>query len=477
MPFKKDFLWGGATAANQCEGAYLEAGKGLSVSDILTLGSHKEPRKIALDMDDTYCYPAKKAIDFYHHYKEDIALFAEMGFNVYRFSIAWTRIFPNGDDEIPNEEGLKFYDRVFEELKKYNIEPLVTISHNEMPLNILKKYHGWPNKKVINLYVKYCEVLFNRYKNDVTYWLPFNEINNLMLPLSNIIHGGIYLEGTQDFNNQKDDPNLRFNALNNVLIASAKAVKLGKEINPNFKFGSMICHITLYPRTCHPDDIFLVHQNDLVRNCMCSDVMLKGEYPFYAWNFFEKNHIHINLNDEEKRILKEGTCDFYSFSYYQSICESCQSFDEKTSGNIMGGVRNPYLKLTEWDWPIDPVGLRYTLNKVYDRYRVPVFISENGLGAVDHLENGKVHDPYRIAYLRDHIQEMEKAVEDGVDMFGYTPWGCIDLVSVSTGEMKKRYGFIYVDVDDFGNGSYKRYQKDSFYWYKKVIASNGENLD
>ena len=477
MPFKKDFLWGGATAANQCEGAYLEDGKGLSVSDILTLGSHKEPRKIALDMDDTYCYPAKKAIDFYHHYKEDIALFAEMGFNVYRFSIAWTRIFPNGDDEIPNEEGLKFYDRVFEELKKYNIEPLVTISHNEMPLNILKKYHGWPNKKVINLYVKYCEVLFNRYKNDVTYWLPFNEINNLMLPLSNIIHGGIYLEGTQDFNNQKDDPNLRFNALNNVLIASAKAVKLGKEINPNFKFGSMICHITLYPRTCHPDDIFLVHQNDLVRNCMCSDVMLKGEYPFYAWNFFEKNHIHINLNDEEKRILKEGTCDFYSFSYYQSICESCQSFDEKTSGNIMGGVRNPYLKLTEWDWPIDPVGLRYTLNKVYDRYRVPVFISENGLGAVDHLENGKVHDPYRIAYLRDHIQEMEKAVEDGVDLFGYTPWGCIDLVSVSTGEMKKRYGFIYVDVDDFGNGSYKRYQKDSFYWYKKVIASNGENLD
>ena len=477
MPFKKDFLWGGATAANQCEGAYLEDGKGLSVSDILTLGSHKEPRKIALDMDDTYCYPAKKAIDFYHHYKEDIALFAEMGFNVYRFSIAWTRIFPNGDDEIPNEEGLKFYDRVFEELKKYNIEPLVTISHNEMPLNILKKYHGWPNKKVINLYVKYCEVLFNRYKNDVTYWLPFNEINNLMLPLSNIIHGGIYLEGTQDFNNQKDDPNLRFNALNNVLIASAKAVKLGKEINPNFKFGSMICHITLYPRTCHPDDIFLVHQNDLVRNCMCSDVMLKGEYPFYAWNFFEKNHIHINLNDEEKRILKEGTCDFYSFSYYQSICESCQSFDEKTSGNIMGGVRNPYLKLTEWDWPIDPVGLRYTLNKVYDRYRVPVFISENGLGAVDHLENGKVHDPYRIAYLRDHIQEMEKAVEDGVDLFGYTPWGCIDLVSVSTGEMKKRYGFIYVDVDDFGNGSYKRYQKESFYWYKKVIASNGENLD
>ena len=477
MPFKKDFLWGGATAANQCEGAYLEDGKGLSVSDILTLGSHKEPRKIALDMDDTYCYPAKKAIDFYHHYKEDIALFAEMGFNVYRFSIAWTRIFPNGDDEIPNEEGLKFYDRVFEELKKYNIEPLVTISHNEMPLNILKKYHGWPNKKVINLYVKYCEVLFNRYKNDVTYWLPFNEINNLMLPLSNIIHGGIYLEGTQDFNNQKDDPNLRFNALNNVLIASAKAVKLGKEINPNFKFGSMICHITLYPRTCHPDDIFLVHQNDLVRNCMCSDVVLKGEYPFYAWNFFEKNHIHINLNDEEKRILKEGTCDFYSFSYYQSICESCQSFDEKTSGNIMGGVRNPYLKLTEWDWPIDPVGLRYTLNKVYDRYRVPVFISENGLGAVDHLENGKVHDPYRIAYLRDHIQEMEKAVEDGVDLFGYTPWGCIDLVSVSTGEMKKRYGFIYVDVDDFGNGSYKRYRKDSFYWYKKVIASNGENLD
>ena len=477
MGFCKDFLWGGATAANQCEGAYLEDGKGLSVSDVMSVGSHQEPRKISLDMDDSYYFPYQKGIDFYHHYKEDIALFAEMGFKVYRFSIAWARIYPNADDEKPNEAGLQFYDNVLKELKKYGIEPLVTISHNEMPLNIVKKYHGWPNKKVIDLYVKYCETIFTRYQNDVTYWLPFNEVNNLMLPLSNLIQGGIYIEGSTDFNNQKDDPNLRMNALNNVLIASAKAVKVGRKINPKFRFGTMICHITRYPRTCNPDDVFYVHQNDLVHNCMCSDVMLRGEYPYYAWNYFERNHIQIALNEEEKQALKEGICDFYSFSYYQSICESTQKFDETTSGNIMGGVKNPYLKLTDWDWPIDPVGLRYTLNKVYDRYHVPIFITENGLGALDTPVNKEIHDPYRINYIREHIKEMKKAVEDGVNLIGYTPWGCIDLVSVSTGEMKKRYGFIYVDVDDEGNGTFERYKKDSFYWYQKVIASNGEDLD
>lgn len=476
--FPKNFLWGGATAANQCEGAYLEGGKGLSVSDTMTVGSHQEPRRISLSQEEPYFYPSRTAIDHYHRYKEDIALFAEMGFKVYRFSISWSRIFPNADDPTPNEEGLAFYEDLLKELKKYNIEPLVTIAHNEMPLAIVQKYHGWPNKKVIDLYVRFCETIFNRYKDYVTYWLPFNEINNLMLPLCGFLHGGIYTEKTVLFgDNGDDDLNLRMNALNNVLIASAKAVALGRKINPNSRFGTMICHITLYPRTCSPDDILLVQQDDMVRNCMCSDVMLKGEYPYYAWRYFERNQVTLALSEEEKAFLREGVCDFYSFSYYQSICESTQEFDDKTSGNIMGGVRNPYLELSQWDWPIDPVGLRYTLNKVYDRYHVPIIIAENGLGASDTLENGKIHDPYRIEYVRRHIEEMRKAIDDGVDLIGYTVWGCIDLISVSTGEMRKRYGFIYVEQDDLGNGSLKRYKKDSFYWYKKVIASNGEDLD
>lgn len=473
--FREDFLWGGATAANQCEGAYREDGKGLSVSDIMTGGSHKEPRRVSLSMDEAYTYPSRTAVDHYHRYKEDIALFAEMGFKVYRFSIAWTRIFPNADDEEPNEEGLRFYENLLKELRKYNIEPLVTISHNEMPLAIVEKYQGWPNKKVIDLYVRFCRVIFERYQEYVTYWLPFNEVNDLMLPLSNLLQGGIYSEKAVTFGDtQDDDLNLRMNALNNVLIASAKAVALGRTINPAFRFGTMICHITLYPRTCSPDDVLLVQQDDMMRNCMCSDVMLRGEYPYYAWRYFERNHVSLALSEEEKAVLQKGVCDFYSFSYYQSICESTQVFEEKTSGNIMGGVKNPYLELTQWDWPIDAVGLRYTLNKVYDRYHVPIIITENGLGASDVLEDGRVHDSYRIDYIRRHIEEMRKAVDDGVDLFGYTAWGCIDLISVSTGEMRKRYGFIYVDRDDEGRGSYDRYRKDSFYWYQKVIESNGE---
>lgn len=474
--FPKDFLWGGATAANQCEGAYLEDGKGLSVSDVMTVGSHTQPRRITLNLNDNDFYPSQDAIDHYHRYKEDIALFAEMGFKVYRFSIAWTRIFPHGDDEQPNEKGLEFYDHLIDELHQYHIEPLITLQHNEMPLAIATKYGGWYHKKTIDMYVRYCQTVFERYKGKVKYWLPFNEINNMMLPLSNSLQGGIFNEDNCTFNDQKDDPHKRFNGLNNMFIASAKAVKIGREIDPNYHFGTMICHITRYPRTCHPDDIFYVHQEDLVKNCMCSDVMLRGEYEYYAKSYFKKMGITLDLSEEEKQILKEGTCDFYSFSYYQSICESTQEFDEKTSGNIMGGVKNPYLNLTEWDWPIDPVGLRYTLNKVYDRYHCPIMIVENGIGARDTVENGQIHDDYRISFIKEHIIEMAKAIEDGVDLIAYTPWGCIDLVSVSTGEMRKRYGFIYVDRHDDGTGTYQRIRKDSFYWYQHVIETNGEEL-
>ncbi len=475
--FKEDFLWGGATAANQVEGAYLEDGKGLSVADVVTAGSHTKPRIISLEQEEQYYYPSRTAADFYHHYKEDIALFAEMGFKAYRMSISWARIFPNGDDETPNERGLEFYDKVFEELRSYGIEPIVTISHGDIPLAIGQKYGGWTSKKVIGLYVNYAKVLFLRYREYVKYWIPFNEINDMFFPMSSLGQGAMLDCCSVYFTEQKDKPNDRINALNNMMIASAKAVTIGREINPDFHFGTMICHITRYPRTCHPNDVLLVLEDDLYFNNTCADVMLKGEYPFYALRRFEKQGIRLELSEEEKCILKEGVCDYYTFSYYQSISESTLDFEEQTGGNIMGGIKNPYLKETEWNWPIDPVGLRYTLLKVYDRYRVPVMITENGIGCVERLEeDGTVHDSCRIDYLREHISEMQKAVDDGVELIGYTAWGCIDLVSVSTGEMKKRYGFIYVDCDDEGKGSYKRYRKDSFYWYKKVIASNGEDL-
>lgn len=474
--FPDNFLWGGATAANQMEGAWNLDGKGVSVADVMAAGDYSTPRKITKGVMEGYYYPNHEGIDFYHHYKEDIALMAEMGFKIFRLSIGWTRIFPDGDESEPNEAGLRFYDRVFDELLKYGIEPLVTISHDELPYHLVEKCQGWSDKSVVDDYVRYCEVLFRRYKDKVKYWIPFNEVNNLELALGNFIQGGILLEGTEDFENQKDDEQLRYRALNHVLLASAKAVKIGRKINPEFRFGTMICHITVYPRTCHPEDILAVYQNDQFRNNLCSDVMLRGEYPYYAKRFFEKNGIKVELSTEERRELKEGVCDFYSFSYYQSICESVTIVEEQSKGNIMGGIRNPYLKMSEWDWPIDPVGLRYTLNKVYDRYQVPVMITENGLGAKDVLEDGKIHDPYRIAYIKEHIEAMAEAVKDGVELIGYTPWGCIDLVSMSTGEMEKRYGFIYVDKDNQGEGTLERFRKDSFWWYQKVIRTNGRDL-
>ena len=478
MSFTKEFLWGGATAANQCEGAYLDDGKGLSVADIVTVGSHKEPRIISPSMDNKYYYPSHKAIDFYHYYKDDIKLLNEMGLKAFRFSISWPRIYPNGDDEKPNEKGLEFYDSVFEELKKYGITPIVTMSHHDIPLAIGTKYGGWNNKKVIDLFVAYTKTIMERYRKYVKYWIPFNEINDMFLPLSSIGQGAFVPKKECLWTNQEDNPSRRFEALNNMFIASAKTVIEGRKINPDFHFGTMICHITRYPRTCHPNDVLLTWQDDAFYNCSCADVMMKGEYSYFTLKRYKEYGYEPCLTNEEKRILKQGICDYYTFSYYQSISESTQDFSEQTSGNIMGGIKNPYLKETAWDWPIDPVGLRYTLNKVYDRYNCPIMITENGIGCVDELTSDfKVHDDYRIDYLRDHVAEMGKAIDDGVNLIGYMMWGCIDLVSVSTGEMKKRYGFIYVDVDDKGNGTFNRYRKDSFYWYKKVIESNGEYLD
>lgn len=476
--FPESFLWGAATAANQVEGAWNLNGKGANLADAMVAGSHKNPRRITLDInEDKYYYPSHKAVEGYSHYKEDIKLFSELGLKVYRMSISWARIYPMGDEETPNEEGLNYYTEVFEELKKYNIQPLVTIFHNEMPLNLVK-IGGWSNRKLIDYYVKFATTIMERYKDYVKYWIPVNEINDLTTGVGNWNHGGILNEGTEYFQDQKDDPNKRYQALHNQFVASAKTVLLGKQINPDFRFGTMICHITVYPLTPNPEDILLTQQEDQLRNRFSADVQIKGRYPYYMKKYFRDNNIVFECTDEDIEYIKNGPCDFYTFSYYMSNCITTNKDAAQVSGNIMGGAKNPYLKATEWDWQIDPVGLRYTLNHIYDRYNVPIMITENGLGARDVLtDDNQIHDDYRIEYYREHIKQMALAIDDGVELVGYTPWTAIDVISCSTGEMSKRYGFIYVDADDCGNGSYNRYKKDSFYWYQRCIKSNGDILD
>jgi len=476
--FPNNFLWGGATAANQFEGGWNADGKGPSTSDMLTGGTHTVSRKISKKIEEGVHYPSHEAIDFYHRYKEDIALFAEMGFKTFRMSINWTRIFPTGMESEPNEAGLKFYDNVFDELLKYGIEPLVTISHYEMPFGLTEKYNGWVGREVIDCYTKYAETLFKRYKNKVKYWLTFNEINIGTMPLGGFMGLGILNEGTNDFVNQVDVPQLRFQGLHHQFVASAKAVKLGHEINPDFKIGCMIAYLTTYPHTCNPDDILLAQEKMKMNNHFSGDVQVRGEYPYYAKRFFDENGITIKMEDGDLEILKSGKVDYYTFSYYMSICASADPTSDDTGGNLIDGVKNPYLKASDWGWQIDAKGLRYTLNEIYGRYEIPMMIVENGFGAFDKIEDdGSINDQYRIDYLKEHILQMEEAIKDGVELWGYTPWGCIDLVSAGTGEMEKRYGFIYVDKDNKGVGTLNRKKKASFDWYKKVIASNGKDLD
>ena len=479
--FPKEFLWGGATAANQFEGGYREGGKGLSTSDVLTGGTHTIPRRITPELEEGTYYPSHVAIDFYHRYKEDIALFAEMGFKTFRMSINWTRIFPNGDELEPNEEGLKFYEDVFKELKKYNIEPLVTISHYEFPYGLTKKYdgRGWAEREVIDCYLRYCKAIFTRYKDLVKYWLTFNEINILARPFGSFFGGGMLLDPKGGpINEIKDNEEMRFQALHHQFIASAKAVKMGHEINSDFKIGCMIAYEAIYPYTCHPEDVILAQTKEEISNYFCSDVQVRGEYPHFAARYFKEHNINIKIEDGDLEILKEGTVDYYTFSYYMSVCESAHPEEvENIGGNMTLGLKNPYLKASDWGWQVDPVGLRTVLNKIYARYNIPLMVVENGFGAVDQIESdGSINDDYRIDYLREHIEQMRESIEDGVDLIGYTTWGCIDLVSAGTGEMKKRYGFIYVDKNNDGTGNLDRYKKKSFYWYKNVIRTNGEEL-
>ena len=475
--FKKDFLWGGAVAANQFEGAWDADGKGASVSDMCTNGTHTVPKRITTVIEPDTLYPSHEAIDFYHHYKEDIALFAEMGFKTFRLSIAWTRIFPTGMETEPNEAGLKFYDSVFDECKKHGIEPLVTISHYEMPYALIEKYNGWYGRECIELFVRYCEVIFERYQGKVKYWLTFNEINSGTMPMGNILSLGTVKGYSGSIMDVPDDPKIRFQALHHQFVASAKAVKLAHEKYPEYKMGNMICFITKYPYTCNPDDVIMTQKEMQITNWFCSDIQVRGYYPAYAERYFEENGIVIKKEPGDDEILREGTVDYYTFSYYMSICTGNTSDGAQIAGNLVGGLKNPYLEASDWGWQIDPKGLRYTLNEIYDRYQIPLMVVENGLGAYDKIEeDGRINDDYRIDYLRKHIEQMREAAADGVDLMGYTPWGCIDLVSASTGEMAKRYGFIYVEKYDDGTGNLARRRKKSFEWYKQVIASNGTQL-
>lgn len=472
----KDFLWGGAVAAHQLEGAWNIDGKGPSIADVMTAGANGVSRQITDGIQADKFYPNHEAIDFYHRYPEDLKLFAEMGFKCFRTSIAWTRIFPKGDETEPNEAGLKFYDKLFAECHKYGIEPVITLSHFEMPYHLVKKYGGWRDRRVIDFFIHFAKVVFKRYRHQVKYWMTFNEINNqtdYTQQFSMATDSGLVLE--------PNDPNseaLMYQAAHYELVASALAVKIGHQINPNFKIGCMINMTPLYPATCKPADVFQA-QKAMQRRYWFADVHALGEYPRHMEAFLTAHNLRKDITAEDRIVLKEGTVDYIGFSYYNSIIVSAQKNNPEF--HFVGeeaGKANPYLKTSDWGWPIDPLGLRYALNWLEDHYHKPLMIVENGLGAKDEVTaDKKIHDDYRINYLRAHIQAMKDAIEkDGVPVIGYTPWGCIDLVSAGTGQMSKRYGFIYVDRDDQGQGSNQRLKKDSFYWYQKVIRTNGQDL-
>ncbi|MDC7288155.1 6-phospho-beta-glucosidase [Blautia schinkii] len=475
MGFKDDFLWGGATAANQCEGGIYEGGRGLANVDVCPAGTDRSAvisgHLPMLSMDSSHTYPAAEGVDMYHHFREDIRLFAEMGFKVYRLSIAWTRIFPQGDEEEPNENGLEFYEEMFRECRRYGIEPLVTICHFDCPIGLIKKLGGWRSRQMIDFYLHLCEVLFTRFRDYVRYWLTFNEINM-------ILHAPFMGAGIS-FEEGENEEQVKYQAAHHELIASALATRMAHEINPDNRVGCMFAAGSVYPYSCNPADVWeaVVTEQE---NYFFVDVQARGYYPSYAVKRLQKKKIFPRMEAGDEEILRRHPVDFISFSYYNSRCVAApDSGQEEAAGNLFKSVKNPYLRFSEWGWPIDPLGLRITLNQVYDRYQKPLFIVENGFGAADEPdENGYVKDDYRIDYLREHIRAMKAAVEeDGVELLGYTSWGCIDLVSASSGEMRKRYGYIYVDKQDDGSGTYARSKKKSFYWYKKVIETNGEDLD
>lgn len=482
--FPKDFLWGGATAASQVEGAFNEGNKGLDTQDVKPQYAHltraqkndwtykqmtSQKYEDGKKCKDVGIYPFRFGSDQYHRYKEDIALFAEMGMKVYRLSISWARIYPNGDDEYPNQEGIQYYKNVFNECKKYGIKVFVTILHYAIPCNLVDTYGGWKNRKVIDFYVKYAKTLFENFKDDVDYWLPFNEFNAGRF---NPYNGCALIKDREEHYDQSV-----YQSLHHQFIANALTVKLAHEMIPGSKVGCMIARFCHYAATCNPADQLTQLHDEQYTNWFYTDVMVRGKYPKYMERHFAQRGVKVHFEPGDEEILAMYPVDFVSFSYYFTQVSTASEGWETTDGNLVIANKNPYLESSEWGWQKDATGLRITLNQIYDRYQKPLFVAENGLGAVDTVEDNQVHDPYRIAYLKDHVMAMKDAVEDGVELIGYTMWGIIDLVSCGSIEMSKRYGVIYVDADDEGNGTFNRLRKDSFYWYKKCIASNGEDLD
>ncbi|MCB5306974.1 6-phospho-beta-glucosidase [Yersinia massiliensis] len=470
--FPDGFLWGGALAANQAEGACFEGGKGLTTVDMIPHGPHRLAVKLGQEkrftLRDDEFYPSHQAIDFYHSYKDDIALMAEMGFTVFRTSISWSRIYPNGDEMSPNAEGIAFYRDLFSECKKHNIEPLVTLCHFDVPMHLVTEYGSWRNRKMVEFFTRYARTCFEAFDGLVKYWLTFNEINILLhSPFSG---AGLVFEPNE---NQEQ---VKYQAAHHELLASALATKIAHEVNANNQVGCMLAGGNFYPRTCKPEDVWAALEKDR-ENLFFIDVQARGAYPAYTKRLFREKGISIITEAGDDDILKD-TVDFVSFSYYASRCASAEMNEHNSSAaNIVKSLKNPHIEASEWGWGIDPLGLRITMNMMYDRYQKPLFLVENGLGAKDEINpQGEIEDDYRISYLREHIKAMGEAIDDGIPVMGYTSWGCIDLVSASTGEMSKRYGFIYVDRDDQGKGSLARKKKKSFYWYKKVIASNGADL-
>ncbi|MFH4731088.1 glycoside hydrolase family 1 protein [Vibrio diabolicus] len=460
IKFPDNFLWGGAIAANQVEGAYNLGGKGLSTSDMLPngiLSPHQTREERTPGIKDL-------AIDFYNRYPEDIALFKEMGFTCLRLSIAWSRIFPNGDELEPNEEGLAFYDKIFDELAKHDMQPFVTLSHYEMPYALVENYGGWSDRRVIEFFERYVRTVLERYKDKVKLWLTFNEINmSLHAPFTGV--------GLQEDASEQDI----YQAIHHQLVANAKAVKLCQQIVPNGKIGNMLLGAINYPYTCNPDDVLAaMHENN--KWLFFGDVQTRGQYPGYMKRYFRENGIEIQMEEGDLEEIASASVDFISFSYYASGCASADP-KQKEVGNIVDSVPNPYLEKSQWGWLIDPKGLRVLLNFLHDRYQKPLFIVENGLGARDEFdENGEIQDDYRISYLNDHLVQAHEAILDGVELMGFTSWGPIDLVANSTAEMSKRYGYIYVDRHDDGQGTLERKRKKSFYWYQDVIRTSGGSL-
>jgi 6-phospho-beta-glucosidase len=461
---KKDFLWGGAIAANQVEGAWNTDGKGISVADVMTKGSVNNPREITNGIIEGKEYPNHFGIDFYHNYKDAIKMFADMGFKCFRMSIAWSRIFPHGDEKTPNEAGLRFYDNVFDELLKYGIQPIVTLSHFEMPFYLAKNYNGWRNRKLISFFTKYAITCINRYQNKVKYWMTFNEINNLIdvdNPFNSWTGAGVL------YNEKENIEQTMYQISHYQFVASALVVKKAKSINNNLQIGCMLHLGPIYPYSCQPQDA-MASIKAMDRRFFFSDVQVRGKYPEYIKNLWSRKKLQLDIKKEDLQIIKNGTVDYIGFSYYKSTTAKYRDEESFTE------TPNPNVPKSDWGWAIDPIGLRYILNLTYERYRKPMFIVENGFGAYDVLKKGIVNDDYRIRYLEKHIIEMIKAIEiDGINIIGYTPWSAIDMISASTGEIEKRYGFIYVNIDEIKSGKLGLYKKKSYFWYKNVIDTNG----